>query len=75
MAANNNNKKKNTSSAKKKTASSKQKNTLQQKKGPAPTQPVRKQTKASAENKKVCMPRGTQTFLISKHSFPKVPIS
>ena len=52
MAANNNNKKKNTSSAKKKTASSKQKNTLQQKKGPAPTQPVRKQTKAPAENKK-----------------------
>ena len=52
MAANNNNKKMNTSSAKKKTASSKQKNTLQQKKGPAPTQPVRKQTKAPAENKK-----------------------
>ena len=28
-----------------------------------------------AGNKKVCMPHGTQTFFISKHSFPKVPIS
>ena len=52
MAANNQNKKKNTSSAKNKTASSKSKNTSQQKKGPAPTQPVRKQTKASSNSKK-----------------------
>ncbi len=52
MAANNQNKKNNTSSAKKKTASSKTKNTSQQKKGPAPTQPVRKQTKASSNDKK-----------------------
>ena len=52
MAANNQNKKKNTSSAKKKTASSKTKNSSQQKRGPAPTQPVRKQTKAANDGGK-----------------------
>lgn len=52
MAANNQNKKKNTSSAKKKTASSKSKNTSQQNRGPAPTKPVRKQTKTTADSKK-----------------------
>ena len=52
MAANNQNKKKNTSSAKKKTTSSKAKNSSQQNRGPAPTQPVRKQTKAANDGRK-----------------------
>lgn len=63
MAANNQNKKKNTSSAKKKTASSKTKNSSQQKRGPAPTQPVRKQTKAANDGGK----RGKQV----KESVPQ----